>query len=177
MQRINALSLNTGLLRSIVLAAAMIALSAEVYEELIDSGDSFQVHHIFEFAAIIGVAWLFWHEIEVNRELRSALKKERDHVDRLSGELSGHVEACFRSWQLTQAEQEIAWLLLKGFSFAEIAGLRDVKEKTLRQQASSIYGKANVSGRSELSATFLEDVLAIDAADRAPGDGTQLRSV
>jgi DNA-binding CsgD family transcriptional regulator len=167
MRRIDDLHLNTSLLRVLVLAAAVIALSADIYEELADTQSAFQVHHIFEFAAILGITWLFWLEIEVNVELRSALKREREHVDRLSGELSRHVERCFRSWQLTQAEQDVAWLLLKGFSFAEIASLRDVKEKTLRQQASSIYGKADVSGRSELSATFLEDVLAINVSEKS----------
>lgn len=37
---------------------------------------------------------------------------------------------------------EIAWLMLKGYSFKEIAALREVKEKTIRQQASSIYSKS-----------------------------------
>ena len=140
------------------------AMSADIFEELTDTQNTFQVHHLFEFAAILGLSWVLWLEIQAGAELRKALQHERQQVSRLSGELAGHVDRCFKSWHLTQAEQDIAWLLLKGFSFAEIAGLREVKEKTLRQQASSIYGKANVSGRSELSATFLEDLLTINSA-------------
>lgn len=50
-------------------------------------------------------------------------------------------------------------LLLKGLSFKEIASVRDTMEKTVRQQASTIYEKANVSGRHVFSAWFMEDLL------------------
>lgn len=50
-------------------------------------------------------------------------------------------------------------LLLKGLSFKEIASVRDTMEKTVRQQASTIYRKANVSGRHAFSAWFIEDLL------------------
>ena len=66
----------------------------------------------------------------------------------------------FDEWQLSQSQQEIGLLLLKGLSFNEIAAIRDTKEKTVRQQASEIYKKANVSGRHTFSAWFFEDFLA-----------------
>jgi hypothetical protein len=50
-------------------------------------------------------------------------------------------------------------LLLKGFSHKEIARLRHTSTTTIRQQAASIYQKANLSGRAALSAFFLEDLL------------------
>ena len=65
----------------------------------------------------------------------------------------------FERWQLTAAEREVALLLLKGLSHKEIAVLRDTSERTIRQQAQSIYGKSNLSGRAALSAFFLEDML------------------
>ncbi|WP_286233524.1 helix-turn-helix transcriptional regulator [Thalassotalea sediminis] len=65
----------------------------------------------------------------------------------------------FNEWKLTKSEQEVAMLLLKGLSFREISGVRDTKEKTVRQQASSIYDKASIDGRHEFSAWFLEDFL------------------
>jgi DNA-binding NarL/FixJ family response regulator len=74
-------------------------------------------------------------------------------------ELARVVKQQFESWQLTQTEQEVAMLLLKGLSFKEIAALRNTLEKTVRQQASSIYRKSGVSGRHELSAWFIEDYL------------------
>ena len=73
--------------------------------------------------------------------------------------LSSAIDAQFERWQLTSAEREIALLLLKGLSHKEIAALRDTSERTIRQQAQSIYGKSNLSGRAALSAFFLEDML------------------
>lgn len=60
---------------------------------------------------------------------------------------------------LTLSEQEVAMLLLKGLSFKEISAVRNTKEKTIRQQASSIYSKSNVEGRHEFAAWFLEDFM------------------
>ena len=53
-------------------------------------------------------------------------------------------------------------LLIKGFSMQGIAEIRHVKEKSVRQQSARIYTKANVSNRNELSAYFIEDLLAPD---------------
>ncbi|MCB0331312.1 MAG: helix-turn-helix transcriptional regulator, partial [Bdellovibrionales bacterium] len=63
------------------------------------------------------------------------------------------------TWKLTEAEKEVAFLLLKGMSLKEIAGIRETTEKTARVQSMAIYAKAGLSGRSELAAFFLEDLL------------------
>jgi DNA-binding NarL/FixJ family response regulator len=49
--------------------------------------------------------------------------------------------------------------LIKGLSMREIVFARDVKEKSVRQQATAIYSKAGVSSRYELAAYFIEDLL------------------
>lgn len=72
---------------------------------------------------------------------------------------SEFIQAQFKQWQLSQSEQEIALLLLKGLSFNEIAAVRETKEKTVRQQASEIYKKSGVTGRHAFSAWFFEDFL------------------
>ena len=69
------------------------------------------------------------------------------------------VQQQFHSWGLTTSEQEVALMLLKGLSLKEIAALRDTREKTVRQQASTIYGKSGLEGRHALAAWFLEDFL------------------
>ena len=74
-------------------------------------------------------------------------------------EYSAVIHSQFEQWSLTSSEQEIAMLLLKGLSFKEISGVRNTKEKTVRQQASVIYAKANVEGRQEFAAWFLEDFM------------------
>ena len=65
----------------------------------------------------------------------------------------------FEAWKLTRTEREVAMLLLKGLSFKEIASVRNTLEKTVRQQASAIYKKADVNGRHAFSAWFIEDLL------------------
>ncbi|MCB1691682.1 MAG: response regulator transcription factor [Pseudomonadales bacterium] len=64
----------------------------------------------------------------------------------------------FEVWALTDAEREIGLLLLKGLSLREIADLRQTSERTVREQARSLYRKAGLSGRASLSAYFLEDL-------------------
>jgi len=62
-------------------------------------------------------------------------------------------------WSLTPAEKEVAFLLLKGYSHKEIASLSDRSERTVRQHGMAVYRKSGLSGRTELSAFFLEDLL------------------
>jgi DNA-binding CsgD family transcriptional regulator len=81
-------------------------------------------------------------------DMRELLKGLGDAIDRQ-----------FERWKLTAAEREVAMLLLKGLSHKEIAVVRDSSVLTVRQQARSVYAKANLSGRAALSAYFLEDML------------------
>ena len=62
-------------------------------------------------------------------------------------------------WELTTAEKEVALLLLKGLSHKEVSAVRGTSEATTRQQARAAYRKAGLSGRADLSAFFLEDLL------------------
>jgi DNA-binding CsgD family transcriptional regulator len=70
------------------------------------------------------------------------------------------IEAQFSRWNFTEAEREVALLLLKGLSLKEIAAVRATAERTIRAHARSLYGKAGLTGRAALSAFFLEDLLA-----------------
>jgi len=73
--------------------------------------------------------------------------------------LSQAIDQQLSKWQLSPAEKEVAFLLLKGLSLKEIAEIRHTTEKTARVQSMAIYSKAELAGRSELSAFFLEDLL------------------
>lgn len=70
------------------------------------------------------------------------------------------IETQFNRWNLTEAEREVALLLLKGLSLKEIATVRAVSERTVREQSRAVYTKAGLTGRAALSAFFLEDLLA-----------------
>lgn len=62
-------------------------------------------------------------------------------------------------WVVTALLGAIALLLLKGYSHEEIASLQRKSERTVRQHAVTVYRKSGLSGRAELSAFFLEDLL------------------
>jgi DNA-binding CsgD family transcriptional regulator len=74
--------------------------------------------------------------------------------------LGDAIDEQFKLWNLTEAEREVALLLLKGLSLKEIAQIRATSERTIRAQARALYAKAGLSGRAALSAFFLEDLLA-----------------
>lgn len=73
--------------------------------------------------------------------------------------LGAAIHKQFELWHLTKAEAEIGLFILKGLSHKEIAGVRQTSERTIREQARALYKKSGLSGRAELSAFFLEDLL------------------
>lgn len=83
----------------------------------------------------------------------------RERVKDLMQGLAGAIDQQFDRWNLTPAEKDVALLLLKGFSHKEVAQLRGRGERTVRQQALSVYRKSNLGGRASLAAYFLEDLL------------------
>jgi DNA-binding NarL/FixJ family response regulator len=81
--------------------------------------------------------------------------KSKKYLDGLSHSIDEQLTV----WELTKSEKEVAFLLLKGFSFKEIGEARGTAEKTARSQSAVVYSKASLSNRSQLSAFFLEDLL------------------
>jgi len=120
-------------------------------------------------AALAGVVFLLRGSFALKRSLAAEVlkssglqaeaeqwrKQARVHIEGLSQE----IERQLTSWKLTISEKEVAFLLLKGLSLKEIAEIRKTSEKTARAQSTAIYEKSGLSGRSELAAFFLEDLL------------------
>jgi DNA-binding NarL/FixJ family response regulator len=122
---------------------------------------------IISFALIAGLTVGIWRQTRSNNRLKVELESYSEtNKQALSPalasarhELALVLKDQFESWKLTQTERQVAMLLLKGLSFKEIASVRNTMEKTVRQQASAIYKKSNVSGRHAFSAWFIEDLL------------------
>jgi DNA-binding CsgD family transcriptional regulator len=95
---------------------------------------------------------------DLDRARAEADRWKTEASDVLRG-LGAAIDAQFERWVLSAAEREVALLLLKGLSHKEIAEVRETSEKTVRQQSLAVYRKAGLSGRAELSAFFLEDLL------------------
>ena len=103
------------------------------------------------------------HTLTVVRDLEVARlqgQQWRTEARTLLHGLGDAIDEQFKRWNLTEAEREVALLLLKGLSLKEIAQVRSTSERTIRAQARALYGKAGVTGRASLSAFFLEDLLA-----------------
>jgi DNA-binding CsgD family transcriptional regulator len=124
--------------------------------------------------AIIGIG-LFWRQFYQSTQLTlrslqtnlaaahvEAQRWRNESHDLIAG-LGIEIQKQFIRWGLTNAEAEVGLLLLKGFSHQEIANIRSSSERTVREQARALYRKAGISGRSSLSAFFLEDLLLPNA--------------
>jgi DNA-binding NarL/FixJ family response regulator len=119
-------------------------------------------------AAMAGVAWAVMGLTDLREEqaamannlARSVAQGEHWRVQRQTeiAALGQAIETQLKAWKLSEAEIDIAGLMLKGASLKEIALARDTSEATIRQQAQSIYRKSGLSGRAELSAYFLESL-------------------
>ena len=119
--------------------------------------------------ALIGTFYLIkgrftlQHTLENERKLSGELQTEAEKWRQVSKKyvkgLSAEIERQLDKWGLTQAEKEVSILLLKGLSNKEIAEIRGSRVPTVRAQTNAIYSKSGLSGRSELSAFFLEDLL------------------
>jgi DNA-binding NarL/FixJ family response regulator len=123
--------------------------------------------------AVVATAYVSLEARDMRRDragLLNDLARARAEGDRWRAAARVHLDGLSRAirdqfglWRLTEGEGDIAVLMLKGLSHKEIARLRNTNEATVRQQAASIYRKSGLSSRAELSAFFLEDLLA-------PGD-------
>ncbi|MCE9575893.1 MAG: LuxR C-terminal-related transcriptional regulator [Deltaproteobacteria bacterium] len=107
-------------------------------------------------------------------DLAERLEASRRDAERWRGEahdliagLGAAIDRQLERWGLSPAEKEIALLLLKGLSHKEVAEVRDVSEATVRQQARAIYKKSGLTGRADLAAFFLEDLLGPKAPPAA----------
>lgn len=135
-------------------------------------------------AALAGASYLLRDSLRMRRRLATQARdfsafrvqaaawqaQARRHVDGLARSIDQQLD----QWQLSVAEKEIAFLLLKGLSLKDIARVRGTAEKTVRAQSAAVYAKSGLAGRTELSAFFLEELLVpapVDAA-MAPSSST-----
>jgi DNA-binding CsgD family transcriptional regulator len=140
------------------------------------------VVELLVLAAAASGAVIVWGQLRRARQhlvvARVEAERWRQESHELLRGLGAAIQKQFSRWELTAAESEIGLLLLKGLSHKQIAGLRQTSERTVREQARSLYRKAGLSGRASLSAFFLEDLLLPTAADPegAAGPGSETDS-
>jgi len=145
----------------VVLLIAAVFFIQDIYIDYIDilvEGKGWSYITV-EGGIFLAVLLALGFEVKWVVDLHSSVGHSQQEIMRLKGRLADVIGNEFELWHLTKTEKEIAWLLLKGLSMREIAVVRDVKEKSVRQQATGIYTKAEVSNRYELAGYFIEDLL------------------
>ena len=117
-------------------------------------------HMLLEGGVFFSIILVLMFEIGRVLKLSSKVSASDSQITQLKTHLSDVIRGEFKKWDLTETEQEIALMLIKGFSMQEIGDARGVKEKSVRHRATGIYSKANVANRYELTSYFIEDLLA-----------------
>lgn len=129
------------------------------------------VHEIILFAlALLAAIWQSYLLFRQSKKLNSTLKlydqalmdheKWKQMSKNSAREIRVLIDQQLDTWTLSESEKDVAILLIKGLTMKEIAQLRGTHDKTVRQQATNIYKKSGLTGRNELSAFFLEDILS-----------------
>lgn len=150
-------------------------LAVDIYDDINHGSDL--THVLLEGGALtlsIGMAMaLFLQFVRKMNERQGKYKEslrqiteDRDEWKKRSEQyiagLGRAIDEQFQKWKLSAAEKDIGLFILKGFSHKEIAELRKTSERTVRQQAASLYGKAGVENKTQLSAFFLDDLMLSD---------------
>ena len=143
----------------IVLIIAAIFFVQDIYIDIIIEGKDFS-HVFIESGVFITILLALAFEVTHAMKLTSTVYNTQQEVALLKKHLNDLIHEEFNRWKLTKTEQEIAIMLIKGFSMQEIAEFRNVKEKSVRQQATGIYSKSRLGNRYELTSHFIEDLLA-----------------
>ena len=149
--------------RVLALVALGVAILFFVYDLIADwlyEEEYGAVHFTLEFIVFVGVSMAMVLGVRDLRRLRTQLSYEQRRTEVFSTVLAQSINIQMDEWRMTPSEKDVAWYIIKGYRFSEIAEARGVKESTARLQGTSLYAKAGVSGRAEFVAEILQPLLA-----------------
>ena len=164
----------SGRLRLMVVAALAAVVVGGAVDLYLDAPSTlWSPHVLFEGALILYSLGLAVYLLRRWRRTSRSLQRTEERLEARQAErdawrrrarsllrgLGEEIDRQFKAWELTPAEKEVALLLVKGHSHKKIAHMTDRSERTSRQHAGSVYEKAGLSGRAELAAFFLEDLM------------------
>ena len=117
------------------------------------------IHFYFELFSVITLMYLLTAQFRKIYLTKNMLNSASDKLTTIEEGLHEIIDNQFSVWKLTKAETDVAWFVIKGISFPKIAELRNVSEKTIHQQMSSVYKKSDTKNRHEFMSGFLEDFI------------------
>lgn len=124
-----------------------------------NSGLSWRLREALEVSAIVGLVIGAALGVRAILHARRNQQIAEEALRVASGAFARVVNETFSKSQLTPAEHEVAWMIVKGFPIKDVADLRGTSEGTVKSQCNAIYRKLGVSGRSQLLSMFVEDIL------------------
>jgi len=123
---------------------------------------------LIEVLASIGMLSGVISSVLLLRQGNKRMEELAQRIHAASGEFQDYLNDQFAEWRLTPTEQNIAILVIKGFSNQEIAQLRGTTESTVKSQISAIFRKSGVTNRQQLVTWVVEDLIEVltpDAGD------------
>lgn len=78
------------------------------------------------------------------------------------GQMTQVMGGFFEDWHLTEAERDVALMILKGLDNEAIARVRGTAPGTVRAQATRIYAKSGTLGRAQFVSLFMEELMSGD---------------
>jgi DNA-binding CsgD family transcriptional regulator len=149
----------TGLILFQILCCAVFVVDLAADFRELEEGSISLLHFGPELAATLGLAIGIAVEVQVLQRLLRRQARMEQGLGVAAGALSELMEGYFRDWALTPSEQDVAAFTIKGYSIAEIAGLRGSAEATVKTHLNAIYRKSGTNGRGQLVSLLIEDLM------------------
>lgn len=131
---------------------------ADVLRDMADLGGpswSLFPEALASIALFVGIAF---EAVYLAQLLRRKASLERS-VGLASSALQAVIDSHFDDWKLTASERDVAALMVKGLSIAEIAGVRGSAEGTVKAHLNAIYRKANARNRAEVLSHIMDTLI------------------
>lgn len=95
------------------------------------------------------------HLLQARKDLEDFRNKNREVLRNMRDAILSQ----FQGWGLSPSETRIAEFLIRGYSTRQVGAMLKKSERTVRNQALAVYRKSGMTGRSDLSAFFLQDIM------------------
>lgn len=119
------------------------------------------IHLLFEIFAVFALIGGLFVSFKYLAKLKSENDTAAAHLHRLRVDFDQHVKIKFNQWGLSDAEQDIALLMLRGLSNSDIADLRDTKLGTVKLQSHKVLQKSGTTSRTEFMSIFMDEFMDV----------------
>jgi len=147
--------------QAINLSTSLALISFFFFDVIIDliEHEAKTMHFYLEVLFVFAMIFLFIFQIREFNVLRGEIASTKEKLLTLKKGTTELINSQINLLKFTTAETDIAWLLIKGTSYKDIAKFRNVSERTVNQQVTSIFKKSNVRNRHEFITSFIEDLM------------------